>query len=116
MPISNARITTTALTTVYTSVGNNAVTTLIVCNTATPNLTDETENACNLTLYMIPKLTPPQNAGDINAVVKNLTIPAGETVFFSDEKVILGNEDVIAAEAQLNGVGALTITVSTLPV
>jgi hypothetical protein len=109
MPISNTRLTSTAVSTVYTSTGNNAVTTIIVCNTGTPNLTDETINASNLTLYMIPNGQP---AGDDNTIVKNLTIPAGETVFFSDEKVILGNGDSVRAEASVGNL--LTVTISTL--
>jgi hypothetical protein len=111
MPISNTRLTSTAVIPVYTSTGNNAVTTIIVCNTGTPNLTDETVNASNLTIYMVPNGQP---AGDGTTVVKNLTVPAGETVFFSDEKVILGNGDSVQAEASAGNL--LTVTISTLPV
>jgi hypothetical protein len=111
MPISNTRLTLTAVTPVYTSTGNNAVTTIIVCNTGTPNLTDETVNSSNLTIYMVPNGQP---AGDGTTVVKNLIVPAGETVFFSDEKVILGNGDSVQAEASAGNL--LTVTISTLPV
>jgi len=111
MPITNSRLTTTGVTTVYTSSGNNAVTTMIVCNTGSINLTDETVNAANLTVYLVPTGQP---AGDGNTIVKNLNIPAGETVFFSDEKVILGNGDKIEAEA--SSANLLTVTVSTLAV
>jgi hypothetical protein len=111
MPISNTRLTLTSVTPVYISAGNNAVTTIIVCNTGTPNLTDETVNASNLTLYVIPNGQP---AGDNTTIVKNLIIPAGETVFFSDEKVILGNGDAIQAQASVGNL--LTVTISTLPV
>ena len=111
MAISNTRLTTTAVTPVYTSSGNNAVTTIIVCNTGTVNLTDETFNASNLTLYFVPNLG---SATDSTTVVKDLTIPAGETVFFSDEKVILTNGDSIRASASVGNL--LTITVSTLQV
>lgn len=111
MAISNTRLTTTTTTPVYTSSGTNAVTTIIVCNTGEPNLTDETENASNLTLYFVPNLG---SATDATTVVKNLTIPAGETVFFSDEKVILSTGDSVRAEASVANL--LTITVSTLAV
>lgn len=111
MAISNTRLTSTAATTVFTSTGTNAVTTIIVCNTGTVNLTDETVNAANLNLYFVPNLG---SVGDGTAVVKNLIIPAGETVFFSDEKVILSNADSV--RAQTDNVDLLTITVSTLPV
>lgn len=111
MAISNTRLTTASPATVYTSSGNNAITTIIVCNTGAVNLTDETVNAANLTMYLVP------NAGirgDGTTIVKNLIIPAGETVFLSDEKVILSNGDTLQAEDSVGNL--LTITVSTLPV
>jgi len=112
MAISNTRLTSTnPPTTVYSSSGNNAITTIIVCNTGAVDLTDETFNASNLTLYFVPNLG---SATDGTTVVKNLTIPAGETVFFSDEKVILSNGDTIRAEPSVADL--LTVTVSSLPV
>jgi hypothetical protein len=47
-----------------------------------------------------------------------LTIPAGETVFFSEERVVLSTGDTVQAQASSTGAvgGLLTITVSTLPV
>jgi len=113
MPISNARLTTGATSTAYISVGTNAITTIIVCNTGTGSLTNESADSAQLNLYLVPN---GQLANDTTAIVKNLIIPAGETVFFSDEKVILSNGDNVQAQAQLNGTAALTITVSTLPV
>jgi hypothetical protein len=111
MAISNTRLSTTAASIVYSSTGNNAITTIVACNTGTPNLTDETVNACQLTLYFVPNLG---FADDSTTVVKSLIIPAGETVFFSDEKVILANGDSIRAQASVSNL--LTITVSVLPV
>lgn len=111
MAISNTRLTTIANTTVYTSSGNNAVTTLIACNTGAINLTDETINASSLTLYFVPNGGV---IGDGTTVVKSLTIPAGDTVFFSDEKVVLSNGDTIVAQA--SDANLLTITISTLAV
>lgn len=113
MAISNARITTGSVTPVYVSNGNNAITTLIVCNTATGSLTNEFTDSAQLNLYLVPNTLP---ANDTTAIVKGLVIPAGETVFFSEEKVILSNQDSLQAQAVLNGSAALTITVSTLTV
>jgi hypothetical protein len=111
MAISNTRLTTTADTTVYTSSGNNAITTIVVCNTGGVDLTDETVNSAQLTLHFIPNLESP---GDGNTVVKDLIIPAGETVFFSDEKVVLSEGDYISARSSQGNL--LTVTVSILPV
>lgn len=118
MPISNTRLTTTGNTTVYSSAGNNAVTTIIACNTLSPStsLTDEITNSCNLTLYLVPNpaTVPGAAANDTTTIVKELNIPAGETVFFSDEKIILSNGDTVVATASV--ASRLSITVSTLPV
>lgn len=111
MAISNTRLTTTVPTTVYSSTGNNAITTIVVCNTGTVDLTDETVNACELTVYFVPNLG---SAGDGTTAVKDLIIPAGETVFFSDEKFILGTGDFVAAKASVEDL--LTVTVSSLAV
>ena len=116
MAIANTRLTTTGLVTVYTSSGNNAITTIIVCNTGTVDLTDETVRASDLDLYLVPS---GGGAGtEATRIVSKLTIPAGETIFFSEERVVLSNLDTIQAQASsIGGVGGLlTITVSTLPV
>ena len=116
MAIANTRLTTTGLTTVYTSSGNNAITTIIVCNTGTVDLTDETVRASDLDLYLVPSGL----SGDteVTQIISKLTIPAGETVFFSEERVVLSTGDTVQAKCSSTGGvgGLLTITVSTLPV
>jgi hypothetical protein len=115
MAIANTRLTTTRLTTVYTSSGNNAITTIIVCNTGTVDLTDETVRASDLDLYLVPNAS---SATEATRIISKLTIPAGETVFFSEERVVLSTGDTVQAQASSTGGvgGLLTITVSTLPV
>ena len=89
----------------------NAVTTMVLCNTGTPNITDESVNSVDVTIHLV-------NSGDThgakNKIVSNLTIPAGETVFFSDEKIILDAGDEIWVGTSTDNLVA--ITVSTLPV
>lgn len=121
--IYSTRLTTTGDTLVYTSsttgaaIGGgvtgqtNAVTSIIVCNTGTPNLTDETINAANLTLNLV---VSGGVSNDTNTIVKNLTVPAGETVFFSDERIVLSPGDQIRATASASNL--LSITVSSLQV
>jgi hypothetical protein len=111
MAITCTRLTGTLLTTVYTSSSNNAITTMIICNTGAVNLADETVNAASLTLHLVPALS---SASDTNKVISNLNIPAGETVFFSDERIVLGNNDTV--QAQASAANLLSITVSTIPV
>lgn len=110
MAIKNTAIPATTDTSIYTSVGDNAITTVIICNTnSTPGTGDRT-----LTLYAVAN-----NAGAVgttgagNMIVQTLTIPAGETISFDQEKMVLANNDAIFAYASGTG---LTATVSTLPV
>lgn len=99
-------ITNTAIlasnTTIYSSSGNNAITTVIICNT---EITDRT-----LTLYAVPSGS---SAGTTSMIVNTLTVPAGETVSFDQEKMVLANGDALIAIASGTG---LSSTVSTLAV
>lgn len=111
MAITSTQLTSTGITTVYTSSSNNAITTMIVCNTGAVNLTDETVNAASLTLNLVAF---PASATVANRIVANLNIPAGETVFFSDERIVLADGDTVQATASVANL--LSITISTLPV
>jgi hypothetical protein len=110
MAITSTRLATGGLNyEVYTSSGNNAITTIIICNTlAAVSQTDEVTNSANLTLYLGTSAT------DTTTIVKNLNIPPGETVFFSEERVVLSNGDKVIATSSLSS--ALSVTVSTLSV
>lgn len=121
--IYSTRLTTTGDTLVFTSsttgaaIGGgvtgqtNAVTNIIVCNTGTPDLADETVNSTTLTLNLV---LSGGVSSDTNTIVKNLIVPAGETVFFSDEKIILSSGDQIRATSSASNL--LSITVSSLQV
>ena len=121
--IYSTRLTTTGDTLVFTSsttgaaIGGgvtgqtNAVTNIIVCNTGTPDLADETVNSSTLTLNLV---LSGGVSSDTNTIVKNLIVPAGETVFFSDEKIILSPGDQIRATSSTSNL--LSITVSSLQV
>lgn len=89
----------------------NAVTTIAFCNTAAPNSTDETINAVNLNIYLVRS---GKSFGDGNLIVSNLTVPAGETVFFSEERIVLNSGDEIWVGT--SAAGRLAVTVSSLPV
>lgn len=112
--ITSTQITSGTDTTLYTSAGTNAITVMIFCNTATPNSSDETVNAVSLELNVI---NSGQTVSNSNCVVKNLNVPAGETVFFDTERLVLDNADFISAKlTAINGTGSITATVSTLTV
>lgn len=115
--------TITSPTTVYTSSGTNAVTTIILCNTGTPSLTDESSNSIDVNIYLVSPNGTSDNTttGTGSLVVSKLTVPAGETVFFSEERIVLTDGDLVRVGYQMsNGASAvsnlLTVTVSTLAV
>ena len=105
MAISNSAILASN-TVIYTSSGNNAITTVIFCNTGVADRT--------LTMYAVAN-----NAGSVgtpgtgNMIVNALTVPAGETVSFDQEKLVLANNDTLVAIGSGTGI---TATISTLPV
>jgi hypothetical protein len=101
MAIVNTAILSTN-TTLYTSSGNNAITTVIICNTGVVDRT--------LTLHAVPS---GGSAGTVNMIVNALIVPAGDTVSFDQEKMVLSNGDSLVAVGSDTGLSA---TVSTLPV
>ena len=112
--ITSTTIDSATDTTLYTSSGTNAITVMIFCNTATPNTSDETVNAVSLELSVV---VGGQAVSDSNCIVKNLVIPAGETVFFDTERLVLSNTDFVSGKlTSIDGTGSITATVSTLTV
>jgi len=121
--INNQQLTTTSDTKVFgasttgaalggaVTAQNRAVTNIILCNTGAVTITDESINRTEVDLYLVKLGDAPVDA---NKIVSSVTVPAGETVFFSDEKIILDGGDEVwvkAADANL-----ITVTVSSLPV
>jgi hypothetical protein len=89
----------------------NAVTTIALCNTAAPDPADETTNAVTVNIYMVRNGL---SYGPGNLVVSSLVVPAGETVFFSEERMVLASGDAIWIGT--SAASRLAATVSTLAV
>jgi hypothetical protein len=115
MALTATGITATAVssgtpngTTIYTSSGNNAITTMMACNNSV--------SAITLTLYAVPN----GKSAYVNpecTIVSQLSIPAGDTVSFDQDKMVLGNNDVISAIASVAYTGTgISVVISTLPV
>jgi hypothetical protein len=101
----------TGNTTVYTSSGSNAITTIIICNInafvdATP-----TANTAKFTLYAVPS---GQTLSSTNLIVNAIPITAGETLSLDQEKLVLGNGDTLVAKSDVGS--TLVMTISTLAV
>jgi hypothetical protein len=71
---------------------STAITTIALCNIGTPTLTDETIEEVTVNIHLVKAGT---TASARNLIVSNLTVPASETVFFSDERIILDGSDSV---------------------
>jgi len=128
--IKNTLVTATSITNpdlVYTSsstgapiggavVGQtNAVTTIALCNIGAPNASDETVNDVVVNVYVAPQGVGAQYTGSTcNLIVSSLTVPAGETVFLSEERIVLDAGDEIYVGTDTANL--LCVTVSSLAV
>jgi hypothetical protein len=81
-----------------------ALTTMFFCN----------YSASDVTLSSLNLVTSGQSASDTNRVVKDLIIPAGETLTFDTEKIVLSSGDFVSAVASDNT--RLTVTICSLQV
>jgi hypothetical protein len=116
--------TATSPTTIYTSSGDTAITTIALCNTGAPDLADELVNSIDVNVYLVAPGGTYADNRTINVgslIVSKLTVPAGETVFLSEERIVLSNTDYVAVGYSPSSGAAtvgslLTVTVSTLPV
>ena len=111
MAIINATLTSTAAA-IYPSTGDNAITTIIICNKSAYVPATPTLNQSLLYLYVTPSGTTVPT--DDNLIVNGLPIPAGETVTFDQEKMVLATGDKIWGKT--DSLSNLVATVSTLAV
>ena len=95
-------------TTIYSSSGDNAITSIIACNNS--------GSAITFTLYACPAGKTPYDNPE-TTIVSALSIPAGDTVSFDQEKLVLASGDKICATAgsSYSGTG-VSVVISTLPV
>jgi len=105
MAITNTRLTTITPTTVFTAVGEQAITTIFLCNT--------TGSGVALNIFVINSDDSVGAAYD-NMIVSGLELTANETYVFSTEKLILDNSDLIDVEANI--ADCVTVTVSSITV
>lgn len=89
----------------------NAITTIALCNTGAPTLTDETVNAVTVNIHFARAGVGYQT---YNRIVSSLIVPAGETVFFSEERFVLSPGDEIYVGTSTASL--IAVTVSSLPV
>ena len=115
MAITNNFIDAT-LTTLYTSTGDTAITSMIFCNYAD---TDNIAGAGNvltdadtfLDLHVVPN---GDSASDENKILHQLKIPGGETFIMDTERLVLENGDTIVA--QTTSPATISATISSVAV
>jgi len=120
-------LTSTGPETVYTSTNTgdpigvgvvaqpNAITTIIICNVGTPDINDESLDAATITINLLRgNLAPPDTVQARNTIIKDLFVPAGETVFFNEEKIIVSGGEYIVVTA--SAANRIAVTVSSLDV
>lgn len=114
MAITNATIGTTT-SAIYTSSSANgdAITSVIVCNTAEFDPENPTAGEVKLSLYAVPAAGSASSPDANTIIVNGLPVPAGETVSFDQEKLVLSLGDMLVAKGDIAN---LVATVSTLAV
>jgi len=89
---------------------DNAITCMILCNNYDPvDLTNEDEGSCEVSIYL-----KKVGIGTLWLIVNKLIVPASETVFLSEERIILDAGDEIHVATSV--ADRIVFTVSTLPV
>lgn len=104
MAIKNAQLTTTQLDVLEVpddgSVDGYAITNVLVCNTYDPNDAAASTHGATFDMHLI---SDAQGALDnkITCVVRELSLPAGETFTFDSEKIVLEPGAKISFVAQV---------------
>lgn len=115
--INNAIVTSSTITVptlVFTASGQRAVTTMVLVNQGIPDpLGNESINSCNVNIYIV-KLDG-GSVGLQSLIVSSLPVPAGETVFLSEERMVLDDGDQIWVGASALSNGNTTYGYSTTP-
>lgn len=98
-------------TTIFTATGDKMVATIIFCNQELPNPLQLDSNTTYLDLHLVPDGDTPDT---VNRIVNGLMIPAGETVFFDTERIVLQDGDSVVASTTSPAV--ITATISTVDI
>jgi hypothetical protein len=121
-PGENGRAFTSTSTGAVIGVGGatgetRAITTIVLCNVLTPDPANESVNSCQVNIYVVPAAPATgfgSAVGSGTLMVSNLPIPAGETVFFAEERLVLDAGDAIFVGTSV--ANAICVTVSSLKV
>jgi hypothetical protein len=110
MAIKSVQINST-MTDIFVSTGDKMVATIIFCNQALPNPQQDDSNVSFLDMHLVKN---GEISSTVNRIVNTLMIPAGETVFFDTERIVLENGDKVTAISTSPAV--ITATISTVDI
>lgn len=103
-------------TVLFTAVGDKAISTMIFCNTQNADPYNEDNNIAYLDLHLVKGGGGISNATNVNQIVKSLAIPAGETVFFDTERVVLQDTDEVIGFVQSGNAEFVSCTISSVDI
>lgn len=118
MAIENAQLETTQQDVLV--VPNNksyAITSIMVCNTYSPNAANPETHDAAFDMHFIKNAQALNN--NVTCVVRDLNLPAGETFTFDSEKIVLSAGDKVSFVAQPDigsGLSDLSVSISYLEV
>jgi len=99
MAIANYQITSTSVSTVYTSTGNSAITTAYLCNTSNSTVTAN--------VYVVPSGA---TANVANQIMSQVSIAGYDTYIMESERLLFNNGDTLQIKPGTASV--LTVTTS----
>ena len=102
-----------AETNIYVADGDKMISTTIFCNTETPDPYHPDNNIIYLDLWLVKN---GDTLGTKHKIVNALPIPAGETVFFDTERIVLQLGDRLVGEVVSGGSDMLACTVSVVDI
>lgn len=100
MAITNTTLNATAPLVVFTAFGEQAVTTIIFCNTSL-------NTDALVTVWMVPATQPVDSS---RMVINQVKIPRGETFALDTERFVLGDGDTIQAQASQNNIVSVCVS------
>jgi hypothetical protein len=103
-------------TVLFTAVGDKMIATMIFCNTENPDPYNEDNNIAYLDLHLVKGGGGTGSATKTNQIVKALAIPAGETVFFDTERVVLQDSDEVIGFVQSGNAEFISCTISSVDI
>lgn len=112
----DSTIIDSAGTVLFTAVGDKMIATMIFCNTQNADPYNEDNNMSYLDLHLVKGGGGAGNATKTNQIVKALPIPAGETVFFDTERIVLQNNDQVIGFVQSGNSEFVSCTISTVDI